>query len=261
VHDLDVVAVSEHLGERGDEPGIDLDRDDPRHRVGQAQRERSEPGPISSTVSSGARSGRGDDPSDRVRVDDEVLTGGLPRREPVRVEQPTDLGGVSRSAMAAPRVGERGAYEPHGGAGSATPASRWTVASAQPQHAGAVRPRAPALRAGRACRRRSAAHATPGRRSSGSPPACCGARCRGGTAARRGSRCRVLMLQLPPDSHGPDGRPRPTSSVWWAPAAGVTAGAAGVGADEHDPVPGLLDHLARRRARGRSPRRRPLTMR
>ena len=85
--DLDTVDVSEHVRQRGHESRVDLDRDDTSDGTGQREGERADSGADLEHDIVGSETRRGDDASDRVRIDEQMLAIALAHRESVPVEQ------------------------------------------------------------------------------------------------------------------------------------------------------------------------------
>jgi hypothetical protein len=106
MHDLDVGDTLEHLGQRGHEPGIDLDGHDACDRRRERQREGPEPRADLQDDVIRVQVGGEQDPSDGVRVDEQMLSRPLARRQSVPIEQ---LTGAARGQQlgdgSSPRAG------------------------------------------------------------------------------------------------------------------------------------------------------------
>jgi len=81
--------VLEHVGQRGDQPGVELDRDHVGATRIERQREGAEAGPDLDNPIPGADTGIPDDRPRDVRVQEEVLSERPARSDPVPVRQGT----------------------------------------------------------------------------------------------------------------------------------------------------------------------------
>ena len=85
--DSHVLARCNDFSDRLGKPAVVLDRDDVGARVGQAERERAEPGADLDDMVGRLDAGEADDAPHRVRIDHEVLAERPPGRQAVCVEQ------------------------------------------------------------------------------------------------------------------------------------------------------------------------------